>query len=149
MGVNNDLDRLDIALQVVQSYLGTPYKWAGDDPSGIDCSGLAVETLKSCGKLPPGNKFDLTAQGLLDRFISKRIPFEDRRPGCMMFFGKNVSRVWHVEFLIKHDFTIGASGGGSETKSELEAWEDNAFVKIRPLKSRGNLVAVIDLFQRD
>ena len=37
-------------LDYAYSFLGTPYRWGGDDPlTGIDCSGLALEVLKAAG----------------------------------------------------------------------------------------------------
>ena len=38
-------------LQTALAYLGTPYVWGGDDPSGFDCSGFVIECLKSAGLL--------------------------------------------------------------------------------------------------
>ena len=42
----------ELALKIAESLLWTPYKWGGDDPSGLDCSGMMVEVLKSVGALP-------------------------------------------------------------------------------------------------
>jgi cell wall-associated NlpC family hydrolase len=52
--------------RIAMSYLGTFYIWGGDDPSGFDCSGLAIECLKSVGVLP--REGDWTAQDLSAMF---------------------------------------------------------------------------------
>jgi len=49
-------------LQSALSYLGTPYVWGGDDPSGFDCSGFVIECLKSAGIL--NEREDYTAESL-------------------------------------------------------------------------------------
>ena len=122
--------RLDLALDVAQSYLGTFYSWGGDDPSGFDCSGLMIEILKSVGILP--RKGDWTADGLKDKFNDKSIQVP--RAGCLLFWGVGGKAV-HVEMVFaifgNDVITIGASGGGSKTTSKEVAIQQNAFVKIR------------------
>lgn len=39
-------------LDTAKKYLGTPYKWAGADPSGFDCSGFVYYVLKTLGYNP-------------------------------------------------------------------------------------------------
>ena len=53
-------------LKSALSYLGTPYIWGGDDPSGFDCSGFVVECLKTAGFLSENE--DYTADGLLHKY---------------------------------------------------------------------------------
>ncbi len=127
-------DKLELALDVAQSYVGTFYSWGGDDPSGFDCSGLMIEILKSVGLLP--KRGDWTADMLKDLFADKTT--EVPRPGCLLFWGVG-DKATHVEMVfakISNDIlTIGASGGGSKTTSKEVAISQNAFVKIRPARS--------------
>jgi hypothetical protein len=136
---------LDVALYTALSHLGRWYTWGGDDPSGFDCSGLVIEALKAAGKVPRGG-WDSTADGLM-----KDAGFEvadGLEPGCLVFWGRD-ARATHVEMIVAVDgeqtWTVGASGGGSATRTVDDARRMNAFVKIRP--TRGGYMAVRDPFK--
>lgn len=134
-----------IAMQIAFSLHGTPYIWGGDDPvRGFDCSGLQIEILKSVGILP--RRGDWTAHGLYSLFRARGCEVETPRAGCLVFYG-TIDKIVHVEMLITDDLSIGASGGGSGTKTEADAAQQNAFVKIRPL--RPNRVGFMDPFKED
>ena len=91
------------------SFLGVPYLWGGDDPSGFDCSGFCIEILKSVGILP--RKGDWTASGLYERF--KDLSMQEPREGCLVFWANQAGAVIHIEYCINDELSIGASGGGS------------------------------------
>ena len=119
-------------VKVALSHLGTFYTWGGDDPSGFDCSGLAVECLKSVGSIARGT--DYTAQGLYTLFPE----VEKSEPGHLVFW-KLGEQVVHVEICIGNGLAIGASGGGRSVVDRKSAIEANAFVKVRPMASRTGL----------
>ncbi|MBU8934632.1 MAG: C40 family peptidase [candidate division Zixibacteria bacterium] len=116
-------------LKTALSYLGTPYIWGGDDPSGFDCSGLVVECLKSAGLLSE-NK-DFTADDLLRHFQPNAV--ELPRSGALLFRIDCNGRAGHVAICLDRYFKIEAAGGGSGTTDPSKAWRDNAYVRIRPL----------------
>lgn len=118
-----------LALEVAWSLHGTPYIWGGDDPSGLDCSGLVIEILKSDGTLP--RRGDWTANDLWVKWREARTERPDL--GCLAFWFRG-GRATHVEFCIDGDHTIGASGGGRRTINAQSAAEQNAYVKVRPRK---------------
>ena len=121
-----------LTLRVAWSYHGTPYRWGGDDPSGFDCSGLVVEVGQSAGWFPRGH--DATADGLMGRYPLVDTP----DPGDLVFWLDRNGRAYHVGILIDPTtHYIGADGGGRLVQSEADAWRGNAFVKVRPLSSRG------------
>ncbi|HUV28895.1 MAG TPA: NlpC/P60 family protein [Anaerolineales bacterium] len=120
----------EIALKIAYSYLGTPYIWGGDDPSGFDCSGFCIEILQSVGCLPRNG--DWTADQLAD--LWQRTRSDD--PGNLVFWRSDGGKVIHVEMCIGDGLAIGASGGGSKTTTIAAAIKQNAFIKIRPINSR-------------
>ena len=139
--------RVDLAVDYAMKYVGTWYSWGGDDASGFDCSGLMIEVLKAVGLFP--RKGDETAQGLYERFKDKvtQNPVE----GCLVFYGRSTNRITHIELVVAifggTVFTVGASGGGSKTKTKEDAIRDNAFVKVRPM--RGDVVAFSNPFSTE
>jgi len=123
-----------LAEKIAFSFLGKPYLWGGDDPmAGFDCSGFCIEVLKSVGALPL--RGDWTAHSL-----SKLWP-ETYNPsfGCLAFWGSS-AKITHVEFMLDNKYSIGASGGGSKTKTVQDAINQNAYIKIRPIKHRQPLM---------
>lgn len=133
--------RRDKVVELAHRLLYTPYRWGGDDPSGLDCSGLIVELYQSVGWLKRGE--DLNAQSLRQRFSS--VAPELVAPGDLVFWldspyqKQGAGRAVHVGLIIdpRHLY-IGADGGGSSTKTLADAWARNAYVKVRPVTSRGS-----------
>jgi hypothetical protein len=132
----------DVAGDVLWSYVGAPYVWGGDDPSGWDCSGLVIEWMKSVGLLPRGG--DWTADGLLQRFLHCSIDERDIRQMDLVFWTVD-GRAVHVETIWDPtDLAVGASGGGRDTLDAEDAAEDNAYVKVRPWASREGRRVFVD-----
>lgn len=138
--------RREIASSVAWSYMGTPYRWGGDDPSGLDCSGLCVEILKSVGLIGLGT--DYTAAGLYEKFFTNHSTLKASEGRLAFFWNKSNTRVVHVEYCIDNSHTIGASGGGSKTTTEEKAWQHNAYVKVRPINHDRGRVSFVDPFVR-
>lgn len=136
----------DLAVAVAWSYYGTWYKWGGDDPSGIDCSGFILEILKSVGLVD--HTWDATADTLKDLFFMDSVAESELKPGCLVFW-MNGDTATHIEMIIEVSpqvFLIGASGGGPEVLTEGDAIKANAFVKIRPLHYRKGPRIYVDPF---
>jgi D-gamma-glutamyl-meso-diaminopimelic acid endopeptidase CwlS len=133
--------RIEIAREVAMSYIGTYYKWGGDDPSGFDCSGFVIEILKSVGAFP--RQGDATAAGLFARYARANEP----DLGNLVFYGTSNGVVKHVEFCLGKGLAIGASGGGSRCTNNAMAIQLNAYIKIRPIKSRIGILGYSDPFQ--
>ena len=129
---------IDIAMR----FLGKFYIWGGDDPSGFDCSGFVIECLKSIGVLSRDG--DWTAQTLWDLLQDRRTNIPTG--GCLVFWKNNQGKVIHVEICLNDELSIGASGGGSRTLTIEDAIKQNAFIKVRPFRSRLNIAGFIDLF---
>lgn len=149
------LTGMDATLEYALSFVGTAYKWGGDDPiEGIDCSGYAQEIMQSSGIHPGGG--DMSAKDIavyLRNLPGSKILLGDKFKrgmedaalglGAYAFYGKSLGEVSHIVFLVNSWQAIGANGGGSKTVDQKSAARDNAFVKIRPIDYRKDLIAVI------
>ena len=58
-----------------------------------------------------------------------------------------VKRIVHVEICLNENLALGASGGGSKTKTVQDAIKHNAFIKIRAIESRSGIAGYIDPFK--
>lgn len=132
-----DDPRRKLVVDYAYLFIKTFYTWGGDDPSGMDCSGITIEDLKSVGILP--RKYDNTASGLFYHPDFKPVELKDVRPGDLAFwFGSKSTKIVHVEIVVCVNplLSIGASGGGSKTLTVKDAIKHNAFVKRRLVNSR-------------
>lgn len=142
----------EIAVRYCWSLLHRFYRWGGDNPAeGYDCSGAIQDVLAAVGLDPPG---DQTAQMLWDHFKEASLPlpssvgprFFDIPPGALVFFGKSVARITHIGMSIGFGIMFEAGGGGSATTSPEKAIAQKAFLRLRPISRRGDLVAILDPF---
>jgi cell wall-associated NlpC family hydrolase len=133
----------EAATEYAKSFIGIPYRWAGNDPmAGFDCSGFVIEVLKGVGLLP--RRGDWTAAKLYDRF--KNLVVMTPTEGCLVFYENGVSDIVHVEYCCNEYLSIGASGGNSRTITVQDAIENDAYVKMRPIVSRKYIFAYVDPF---
>lgn len=115
---------------------GLPYRYGGDDLiEGLDCSGLVVELLLAAGVVSKG--FDSNAHGLwhFPAFTKAAAP----QFGTLCFFGSEAF-VSHVGFCLNETQMLEAGGGTSQTTTKEAAVKQNAFVRVRLIKSRKDLV---------
>jgi len=132
----------ELAVRYAWTWIGTPYKWGGDDFSSFDCSGLVVEVLQAVGRLVHGT--DHTANDLLSIFRPSQVALG--YAGCLAFYLDRNGRAVHVVLMIDNSFAIGADGGGSGIITTEDAIAQNAFVKIRPLDYRKGPRVIVDPF---
>jgi len=128
----------DAALRMV----GKPYIWGGDDPmAGYDCSGLVQELLAIVGLDPKG---DQTAQQLYTIFMRKGAGLIiGPRCGTLVFYGWSKKKVTHVAMCITPTTLVEAGGGGSKTTTFSKAIAHNAYIRLRPIGHRSDLLAMI------
>ena len=117
-------------------FIGTPYKWGGESPEqGYDCSGFMQEVLASQGADPDG---DQAAQGLYNYFCELRYQSNKPRKDCILFFGESEKSITHTALAINSHQMIEAAGEGRIST-------DLGFIRIRPIKSRLDLIASFQL----
>lgn len=131
---------MNLLIDYAMAFVGLPYKWGGDDTiEGMDCSGFIQEVLASVGLDPSG---DQTADGLYRYF---RHPDKSIKgspvSGALVFYGSSTS-ISHVAMCLDSRRIIEAAGGGSRTLTESDAARDNAYVRVRPVNHRKDLIAV-------
>ena len=131
----------EIAMNYIMRFVGIFYSWGGDDPSGFDCSGLAVEYLKVAGLIK--RKSDYGANALWEHFKKERVKKPYR--GCLVFYwNAQKTYIMHIEIMLNGTITLGASGGGSKTKTREDAIKHNAFIKCRPYDSISRVAGFAD-----
>jgi cell wall-associated NlpC family hydrolase len=88
----------DSMVVFAQQYIGVPYKWAGNDPSGFDCSGYTKFVLNQYGyKLPriAGDQYE----------VSKDIKHHKAQKGDLVFFGTKKGsgyNITHVGIIVSN-----------------------------------------------
>ncbi|WP_275288130.1 C40 family peptidase [Halomonas elongata] len=117
-GGNLSMNRAMILAEARQA-LGTPYRFGGDTPSGLDCSGLVQLAYARAGiKVPRTSRQQFEALP----------PIDEARPGDLLFFdtagGGDAS---HVGIYLGHDQMIHAPGRGrrvTTTTLGLDYWQE-------------------------
>lgn len=92
-------------LSEAESWLGTPYKFGGNDREGVDCSGLVVQVYEKALDI----KVPRTSRAQRDYCAS--LSKSDLIPGDLIFFatGKEEGRVTHVGIFVGEGRMIHAS----------------------------------------
>ena len=83
--------KINTVIKKARSYTGVPYKWGGTTRSGMDCSGLLLNSYKSIGLTIPRTSADQSEYG-------KKVGKKDLNPGDWVFFatGKKKRKITHV-----------------------------------------------------
>ena len=86
------LGKREIIISAAKQHIGTPYKWAGNTPSGFDCSGFICYVMKEQGVDLPRRSSDQYTQ-------SKKLKQKNVQMGDLVFFN-NGSGVSHVGIVV-------------------------------------------------
>ncbi|MCF6351635.1 MAG: C40 family peptidase [Cyclobacteriaceae bacterium] len=118
-GHKSKRSRIEMVIKTARTYTGTPYKWGGTTRSGMDCSGLLLNSFKAINYKMPRTS---AAQSKIGKKVAK---FEIK-PGDLVFFatGKKKRRINHVGLVTEvkgkdHIKFIHASSSIGVTESNL------------------------------
>ena len=137
------MTKTEIMVNYALEMLGTSYRWGGATPmGGFDCSGLVQEGLRSIGMISA--RVDHNSQMLHDALI-KTCKQQGIEYGAILFFGKSKTQITHCAIAFHQGLMIEAGGGGSKTSTLADAIKDEAFVRVRPIGNRKDLVASLIL----
>jgi hypothetical protein len=123
-----DSMRIDLMV-TAESYLGTPYRYAGQSHEGIDCSGLVCTAFKAIGVELPRTSTGMLGQG-------REVSLEEVMPGDILFFSNTNRRrkgVGHVGIVTKIEngevtFIHASSSAGVRYDSmEMEYYKRHFF----------------------
>lgn len=126
-------------INYAKSFIGTEYLYGANGGGAFDCSGFVLECLRAFD-IYTGP--DITANGLYQG-LSKMNWRSQLDTGSILFFGRDRKNITHVAIAIDLNFMIEAGGGDSSTVTNMEAIKRGAMVRIRPIKNRGDLQAVL------
>jgi len=127
---------MEFVVIYAMTFIGTPYHWGGNGTEqfpGYDCSGFIQQVLGAFGAVP---KFDQNADSLYRYFKKHQKSKFILKKGSLLFFGKK-TQISHVAMAIDTKNMLEAGGGGKNFTKK------NASVRIRPIKSRSDLIAYI------
>jgi len=91
-GVRIPATEVETVISTARTFLGTPYRYGGTTRSGMDCSGLLLNSFKAVNVSLPRSS---AAQSKIGKEIKK---MNDLEPGDLVFFatGKSKVTVTHV-----------------------------------------------------
>lgn len=109
-------DRNELIVATARGWLGTPYKYGGNDRNGIDCSGLTCAVyLEATGIRLPRNSAEQAAW-------CRRTSRSKLKPGDLIFFTSrpNGNRINHVALYIGDNRVIHATTSRGVVISDLD-----------------------------
>lgn len=121
-------DGLSPAIDIAQRYLGVPYVWGGESPSGFDCSGLLQYVYNQLGVKLPRVAADQARAGQPVASLA------DARPGDLIAFGEPVD---HIGIYAGNNMMVVAPKTGDVVKVQEIYREPSAIRRVLPPAAAG------------
>ena len=123
--------KADAVIAKAKTYTGTPYKWGGTTSSGMDCSGLLLNSFKVID-------YNMPRTSAQQKKVGKRVSKDEIKKGDLVFFAttKKKRKITHVGLV------TGKKGGSvifihaSTSKGVTESSLDNSYWKKRFRQAR-------------
>ncbi|MBT1705924.1 C40 family peptidase [Chryseosolibacter indicus] len=118
-------EKVERVIHTARTYVGTPYRYGGTTRSGMDCSGLLLNSFKAI-------KLDLPRSSEAQSKIGVEVKMKDLQPGDLVFFatGKKKRKITHVGLVTERDgrnnikfIHASSSLGVVETNIEAEYYQ--------------------------
>jgi probable lipoprotein NlpC len=121
--------KIKVVIQSAKKYIGTPYKYAGMDKEGIDCSGLICVVFNEVGMEMPRQSHEQCKVGT-------EVEFDKLRPGDLVFTGasKGSKKISHVGLVSNVEngkimFIHASTQKGVIEENLLDKWYKSLFLK--------------------
>jgi cell wall-associated NlpC family hydrolase len=112
-------------VETAQSYIGTPYQWGGETPSGFDCSGYVQYVYRNAA----GVDLPRTSRTQYSSTRGSFVKRSDLQPGDLVFFVTRGLTVSHVGMYVGESKFIHAPSSGNLVR--IDSLNDPYFWKDR------------------
>jgi len=121
-------------------YLGTPYRYGGHSPKGMDCSGFVCRSVSDCSDI----RLPRSSASIVE--YTKRITDEEIQPGDLLFF-KTTGRISHIGIYLGAGTFIHSASDGPQTGVIISSIQEAYWKKT--YRFAGSILRPEELFIRE